>query len=106
MGSKRTKDQAGLQAATAAMNKRVKELTESSVRKADTLKNMERAVFFHSAAMRGTPAAQAFRDRTAARMAAEVEEKDKHARVRQEKVAAERAYNAAQARRVPVIADS
>jgi len=104
MGPKRTKDQAGLLAATAAMNKRVKELTEYSVRKAETLKNMERAVFFKSAAMRGTPAAQAFWDRTAARMAAKIEEKDKHARMRQEEVAAERARDDAEARRVPVIA--
>ena len=106
MGSKRTKDQAGLLAATAAMNKRVKELTESSVRKAETLKNMERAVFFNSAAMRGTPAAQAFRARTAARMAAEMDEEDEQARVRREEVAAERARDAAEARRVQVIADA
>ena len=106
MGSKRTKDQAGLLAATAAMNKRVKELTESSVRKAETLKNMERTMFFNSAAMRGTPAAQAFRARTAARMAAEMDEEDEQARVRQEEVAAERARDAAEARRVQVIADA
>jgi len=106
MGSKRTRDQAGLLAATTAMKKQVKELTESSVSRAGTLKNMERAVFLNSAAMRGTPAYQAFRDRTAARTETEMDEGDEHARVRKEKVAAEHARDAARSRRVQVIADA
>jgi len=106
MGSRRTRDQAGLLAATTAMNKRVKELTESLVRRAGTLKNMKRAVFHNSAAMRGTQAYQAFRDRTAAPSVAEMDEAGEHARVRQEKVAAERARDAAKSRRVQVIAEA
>jgi len=106
MGSKRAKEQAGLHAATAAMNKRVEELTWASVRKGQTLKTIERTVFWNSTAMRGTPAAQTFLARTAALMQAEMEEEYEQARVRREQMVAERTRAAAEKRIVQLIEDA
>jgi len=65
---------------------------------------MEQAMFFNSEAIRGTPAVQAYRARTAARMASDMVEQDQQACVQQEEVAAGRAREAAEARSVGVIA--
>jgi len=89
-GSKRTKDQAGLLAASASIAKRVKELTDASSSKSQTLKNMERSMFFNTSAMRNTQAARDFQQRTAARMLAEMAEEDREAAARQAQAAAER----------------
>ena len=105
MGSKRTKEQAGLLAASAALNKRVKELTDASAGKAQSLKHMERSIFFSSAAMRGTQAARDFLDRTAARIAAEMAEEDRNARLAEEKAAATREREAAEVARLQDFAD-
>jgi len=56
--------------------------------------------------MRSTPAAQEFRAPTAARMEADMEEEDEKARVWRDRLAAERARAAAEARRVRVIEDA
>ena len=106
MGYKRTEDQAALLAATAAMHRRVRELAQASVRKGETLKNIERTVFLYSAQMRSTPAAQESRAPTAARTVADMEEEDEKARVRRDRLASERARAAAEARRVRVIEDA
>jgi len=100
MGCKRT------EGATAAMNKRVWEQIKSSVRKAETLKNMERALIINSAAMRGRSAELAFRAGTASRIAAKMDEEEEQARMRPEKVARGRSRDATVARRVQVIADA
>jgi len=88
--SKRTKDQAGLLAASASIAKRVKELTDASSSKSQTLKNRERSMFFNTSAMRNTEAVRDFQQRTAARMLAEMAEEDREAAARQAQAAGER----------------
>jgi len=79
-----------LLAASASLAKRVKELAQASSSKGQTLKNMERSMFFNTSTMRDTQAARDFQKRTAERMLAEMAEEDRKAAVRQADAAAER----------------
>jgi len=65
-GSKRTKEQAGLLAASVSISKRVKELNDASSSKSQTLKNMDCSMFLNTSAMRSTQAARDFQRGTAA----------------------------------------
>jgi len=58
--SKSTKDQAGLLAASASIARRVRELTDASSSKSQTLKHMERSMLFNTSAMRNTQTTRDF----------------------------------------------